>query len=300
MTDRSSSKVVNYADFASRLERRQDRWSLLREVMDEWSIQPQSDTYPELLEMLTPESIAAAELRLGFELPTALKEWYALPFRYHGIWGSPGSNLLSPVFEEDGSYLRLEDGFIQFHTDDHGCCVWGFRAEDAALPDPPVYNGMDLNSVPQSGAITWVPQNRSLSEWALDRTIEDGLMIGREYLSTEVTPVEASRLLRGFRPMGFPTQPWCQRALVGGPNAIARIWPSAEGAWDCVTAVGKYPTVVSRGDWDQLWASALARGLRIVLYCRDGTTLDQILMLPGANWELNTGADNGQATGNGH
>jgi hypothetical protein len=100
MNDKRSTTVIDYADFAVRLGRQQDRWSLLREVMDEWGIQVHSDTEPELLEMLTPASIAAAEARLGLELPTALKEWYALPFRFHGIWGSPGSVLLKPDFEE--------------------------------------------------------------------------------------------------------------------------------------------------------------------------------------------------------
>src|SRR5688572_2974713 len=131
MTSLNSGSVIDYGKFAARLRARKDRWSLLKEVLDEWSVVVQRDE-PE--EEFSAEAVAEAEARLGFALPTALKEWYALPFRCHMDW---------PM---------------------------GDTRADTNLPDPPVYNGMELGDLevpPVHGHLTWIPQNSSLSEWVL-------------------------------------------------------------------------------------------------------------------------------------
>lgn len=287
MNSEVETNSIDYGDFAARLEARKDRWSLLKEILDEWDVVVQVEEQAEF----TRESITKAERRLGFTLPTALKEWYALPFRFHRSWPLGGTYLVPPSSQFEGSQLSVRDGFVSFHHEGQSCCQWGFRASDTTLHDPPVFNGMDLVFDRHDFSnvnLTWVLQNQTLSEWVLHRTLLDAIGEGRSYAVVfEATPEETAELLRGFRRMGFPAQPWFQAELFGGLNAIITTWPVQDQlAWERVESSGPHPTLLTRDTWDYYWKPAITGPLRLELCCRNESTLEQFVSRPGTKWEL--------------
>jgi hypothetical protein len=281
-----ANTLIDYGDFAVRLAARKDRWSLLKEVLDEWGIDIQGATEPEF----TEGAIARAERRLGFMLPGALKEWYALPFRFHRRWPFCGTYIV-PASSELGPELSALNGFVRIQREDQDCCQWGFCASDAALQDPPIYNGMDLvfdRKDFSNVQLTLIPQNSTLSEWVLQQTILDAIFIERPRARmAEATPCEKKDLLRGFRRMGFPMQPWGQVDLYGGPNAIVATWPAHAGlAWEHIKATGFHPTLLSWDTWNHHWDLATAGPTGLAVVCRDDATLEQFVNSRGSKWEL--------------
>lgn len=283
MSSDRSNTVIDYGDFAARLAAQQDRWSLLREVLNEWGGAPQDEVDPAFAD----DAIAHAERQLGIKLPTALKEWYALPFRFHRASLGGSTRILPP----DSLRFYAKDGFITFHTEDQDCCEWGFRIAETGMADPPVYNGMDLvfdRSDFSEVDLTWILQSMTLSNWVLSRTISDAICEDRSYASVaEVSPLDAAALVKGFRRMGFATQPWFQIDLFGGPNAIAFMGPANHQlGWDRIKGSGPYPTTMHGDIWDHYWEPATAGPKWLALYCRDETTLEQFVSSPSTKWEL--------------
>lgn len=284
MSSDTTNTMIDYGNFAARLAAQTDRWSLLKEVLDEWGISVHRETEPEF----TEEAIAIAEERLGFPLPSVLKEWYALPFRVHEQWPKYGTCVVPPSSEYDGLGLFIQDGLVGFHHEGCDCCKWGFRVTDAAMQDPPIYNGMELMSDVRNFDTTWVLQNRRLSEWALHRTIADAVLDGPlAAVVEEVSRDEAAILLSDFRRMGFPVEPWFQTELLGGLNAVIRTSPAYDRlAWDRVKSAGPHPTILLRETWDFYWEPATAGPLSLLLCCRDENTLEQFLSRSRMSWKL--------------
>jgi uncharacterized protein (TIGR02996 family) len=125
--------VARHQPLFTRLPSSRDaRWRLVEEFIDVW-YRPLStgDGYSE-------EELAAAESRLGCRLPPALREWYALSGKRRDVW-SKQDHFQAPSqlhFHEDGSSLIIRG-------ENQWCEMWGIRARDLELEDPPVYELLD-------------------------------------------------------------------------------------------------------------------------------------------------------------
>jgi uncharacterized protein (TIGR02996 family) len=106
---------------------RPERWRLVEEFISIWRkpLGPR-DGYSE-------DELEAAERRLGFALPLALREWYALAGRRDDVW-SIQDHLLAP------HEVRVDptSGLMMFRIENQNCEQWGIRSEDVARDDPPV------------------------------------------------------------------------------------------------------------------------------------------------------------------
>ena len=296
MATSNPGDVIDYSQFVHRLNARRDRWSLLRAVMAEWGVVVD----PEYRVEITEDAVAGAEERLGFSLPVALKEWYSLPERFHTTCPVYGSYLIDPSIDEYASRIRVGGGFVSFHHEMQSCCEWGFRLEDASQVDPPIYNGMKLDfsqPAPPSGEYVWVPQCNTLSEWVLQMTISDALGYGNSHVASVWDWVGAPKLhidqlLRDFRPLGFPVQPWFQFASFGGPNAIAIVFPAnRDPAWAQVDSAIQRTTVVPREAWEDYWKPTNEGPYGLTVYCRDSATLKNLISRVDLDWRLRESSD---------
>lgn len=211
---------------AERLAAPGDRWALMREIQRDWGL-------PDAGAVQTPAAelgaeIAGAERRLGFALPAALKEWYALPsnptflkprlFWTHLRW--PEDLEVWPEPPDGGA--PDPDALIVFQTEYENCCEWAFRARDAFLPDPPVLFGSTEEG--ECPAAEWQPQNGALTEHLLHLLLVRLVGAGSKYYASHeaLTPDLLARLDRHFPDLGLP--PWREYGdgcfLRGGPDVL--------------------------------------------------------------------------------
>lgn len=127
---------------------RSDRWSLLQEVASHW--------YPPLqtADGVPLDELESANRRLGRSLPAALREWYLLAGRRADIW-SRQDHVLSP------NEFRIQGDHLVFIVENQDVVEWGFRRDEIASDDPPVY----VSSVDDRDV--WLKENDSLSLFAL-------------------------------------------------------------------------------------------------------------------------------------
>ncbi len=106
---------------------RQERWRLVEEFVSIWDrpLRP-DDGYSEA-------ELVETEGRLGFRLPAALREWYALAGRRNDIWSKQ---------DHQGPLDRLTagpSGALNFRWENQGNEHWVIRPEDSGQDDPPVF-----------------------------------------------------------------------------------------------------------------------------------------------------------------
>jgi uncharacterized protein (TIGR02996 family) len=108
--------------------RRVERWRLVEEFIEVW-FRPLrvGDGFSEA-------ELAEAESRLGFPLPAALREWYALSGRRGDVWSTQDDLLGLQDLK-----LDREDNALLFRRECQVCDWWGIRAEDLTSEDPPVF-----------------------------------------------------------------------------------------------------------------------------------------------------------------
>jgi uncharacterized protein (TIGR02996 family) len=108
--------------------RRVERWRLVEEFIEVWFGPLQvGDGFSEA-------ELTAAESRLGFQLPAALREWYAFTGKRDDVWSSQDDFLDLQDLEID----REEDALL-FRRECQGCDWWGIRTTDLKSDDPPVF-----------------------------------------------------------------------------------------------------------------------------------------------------------------
>lgn len=107
---------------------RAERWRLVEELIENWFSTVQAkDGYAET-------ELAAAEHRLGVQLPTALREWYLLTGKRMDVWSCQDTQLHPQKLE-----LDAEDDALFFRVECQGCDWLGIRSCDLEMEDPPVY-----------------------------------------------------------------------------------------------------------------------------------------------------------------
>lgn len=109
-------------------ERRVERWRLVAEFIELWykPLRPGDGA--------TEKQLAAAEKRLGFLLPAALREWYALAGNRKDVWSKQDSL-------ERLSSISIEERYdaLVFRYENQNCDRWGIRVRDLGIEDPPVF-----------------------------------------------------------------------------------------------------------------------------------------------------------------
>lgn len=114
--------------FAVLPERRADRWRLVDEFIEIWHrpLAP-GDGY-------TEGELRAAEQRLGYGLPAAVREWYALAGRRTDVW-----SVQDHLWPPDQLQLDSAGTTLVVRTENQGCERWGIRVADLGQDDPPVW-----------------------------------------------------------------------------------------------------------------------------------------------------------------
>jgi uncharacterized protein (TIGR02996 family) len=128
--------------FSTLPTRRVERWRLVEEFIDVWYSPLQAaDGFSE-------EKLTATEKRLGFGLPAALREWYALAGRRKDVWSNQDYLVLPHALEIDRKSNTL---IICFEN--QGCAKWGIRSSDLGQEDPPIIElGADVQASPTTSA----------------------------------------------------------------------------------------------------------------------------------------------------
>jgi uncharacterized protein (TIGR02996 family) len=128
--------------FSALPTRRLERWRLVEEFIDVW-YRPwkTADGFSE-------EKVSGTEKRLGFRLPTALREWYALAGKRKDVWSKQDGLMLPQDLELD----RKSDTLI-IRYENQGCEKWGIRSSDLGDDDPPIVElGADVQASPRTSA----------------------------------------------------------------------------------------------------------------------------------------------------
>ncbi|QDU23058.1 TIGR02996 domain-containing protein [Urbifossiella limnaea] len=114
--------------FAALPESRADRWRLIEDFIEVWH-RPLADAdgHPEA-------ELRAAEERLGFKLPAALREWHALSGRRHDVW-----SLQDRLNFPSRTVVTAGGEFLVVRTENQSCETWGVLLDDIRADDPPVW-----------------------------------------------------------------------------------------------------------------------------------------------------------------
>lgn len=181
--------------FAARLAKREDRWSLLTEFVAEWHTPLQEgDGY-------SAAELDAAEQRLGLKLPLALREWYGLAGKREDIVAT--CNFLASPDELE---IMDENNLLVFYCENQQVVEWSVQEADLALADPPVWlDNSGLHSTRQEP----VRENDTLSEFALQMVVLETLFKPEVFEGYgKITPLTLRGLEQHFIHLGFPDWHW--------------------------------------------------------------------------------------------
>lgn len=190
--------VFNAQQFAARLAARKEgaenRWSLLTDFVADWHAPLQDgDGYSE-------EELDAAERRLGFALPTALREWYGLIGKREDIVARQNF-LVSP----DDLEISEENGLLIFHSENQQVVEWGIQPCDLSIADPPVWlDDSGMHDDPQEP----IRENDTLSEFVLQMIVLETAWFAEPQGTTKFSDETVGTLTRHFQPLGLPDWHW--------------------------------------------------------------------------------------------
>lgn len=114
------------------------------------------------------DEVTSAEQRLGLRLPGLLREFYLLAGKRIDL-NHAHNQLVHP------NDLQLEDEKLVFYEENQAACIWGVRAEDLEVADPPVVRGDSMAGFPQW---VWEPHFERLSSFLLMMLCWQGVMGG--------------------------------------------------------------------------------------------------------------------------
>ncbi len=206
-------------DFAARLARREDRWSLLKDFVAEWHTPlKEGDGY-------AAAELDAAEQRLGLKLQPALREYYLLVGQREDIVAKQNF-LVSP------DELEVQDGLLVFYSENQSVVEWGVRRRDLKLDDPPVYlNDSGMHETPQKP----IRENETLSAFVLQMLVLETACFNK-YGGNAIHNAEAVETIRqNFVPLDFPEWHWSSPCcLYGGDDILAAVFGASEGSSEMI------------------------------------------------------------------
>jgi uncharacterized protein (TIGR02996 family) len=171
-------------------KKRADRWHLVAEFIEIW--------YRTLKvgDGNSEAEIVATEERLGFRLPAALREWYALAGNRRDVWSK--QDYLIPLDRLDPG---REQGALVFYRENQNCEWWGILESDLGRADPPIHRFRDRVQV-----------SRSTSAFAVLVLLHeakfgnDVIWAGGEFVvETSILPTASA----SFAQCDIPNRYWC-------------------------------------------------------------------------------------------
>ena len=187
--------MITDEGFAERWANRQDRWSLVLRFISDWRspLKP-GDGYP-------ADQLDGWLGALGFPIPAALREWYAMGGARWDLTQAP-SNLVFP------SKLKVEEDWLVFLEENQTEGLWGVLSGDLDQPDPPVWYEHEVY-VPYKGPVGQRErENGSLSEFLLQmvmfETAEFAPFSGRAVRMRSTLSI----VVREYNDLGLPYWHW--------------------------------------------------------------------------------------------
>ena len=185
--------MFNANEFAARLAERKDRWSLLKDFVAEWHA-PLSDGNG-----YSAAELDAAEGRLGFKLPLALREWYQLAGKREDLFAIDPYGFILP---HELSIEADDHEVLWLFAETQALVFWGIRRHDLWRDDPPVYTGEpDFSD-------EFLISNETFSEFILQVIVHQTACfteIGSNASGKEDT---AEIVQANFQPLGLPSWQW--------------------------------------------------------------------------------------------
>ncbi|WP_253917137.1 SMI1/KNR4 family protein [Streptomyces sp. MNP-20] len=199
---------------------RADAWTFIQGFAAAWSI-PLSPT-----EGFTWVDVQRAEDRLGFRLPVALREGYALFGRRRDLVAQQ-----NPLLEPDELLLDPSGELLVFRSENQGCAGWGVALTDLAREDPPV--SLFGDRLPDSSRVHFLDRlslacvetvlsEAAMASWTEGRTCQ-ATPEAVACLEEEFTPVALPPYPAWFEPMGQPVR-W-----FSAPGLLLCLEPGLEG-----------------------------------------------------------------------
>jgi hypothetical protein len=194
------------------------------------------------------DELDAAETRLGFPLPAALRELYKLVGRRDELTREQ-DDLLMP------EYLRVEDDeVLVFRIENQSVAYWGVAVAALAEPDPPVVFRLNSRPTPE---LVWQPFMDRVSLAAVEMVLSEWMWSGdlfhdnRDLDGDAVAALEKryTRLPMPDYPLwaipdGPPMRWFCDEGTVLRVDAGEWVWIRAESA-EALAAVRQ----ALPGDW---------------------------------------------------
>jgi hypothetical protein len=221
------------AELAAGVQDRHRAWKFIQDFAQAW-LTPLRDE-----DGYSDEELNAAEERLSFKLPAALREAYMLFGKRADLCGT--MNFLQPP---DRLYMYEDTGLLLYHAENQGAWERYIRPADRYLEDPPTLHSCDLGHKQHVAGAAWTER---LSIALLDMVLEESLwntdaltMLGRVHdkqesarlsLHGELLQAEISEVERRFARLGFPPLPIEESACTpehrwyAGKDAIVRVNP---------------------------------------------------------------------------
>lgn len=215
------------AELATGVQDRHRAWKFIQDFAQAW-LTPLRDE-----DGYSGGELNAAEERLGFKLPAALREAYMLFGKRADLCGT--MHILQPPDRLD----TYEDtGLLTYHAAHQGAWERYIRPADLHLEDPPVTQSCDWGHEEHILGVAWTER---LSVALIDMVLEESLytMPGEVYdeesarlaLGGELLEAEIPEVEHRFARLGFPPLPIDESACTwghrwyAGEDVIVRIDP---------------------------------------------------------------------------
>lgn len=180
-------------ELAAGVQDRRNAWRFIRGFADSW-LAPLCDG-----DGYSIGELNAAEKRLGFILPIALREAYMLFGKRVDLCATM-NHLRSP----NDLYVYEDTGVLLYHAENQGCWERYIRLADLDFEDPPTTQSCEWGHKEHAAGVAWSERlSIALIEMVLDESMHtDELTMYGELLEKELPEVE-----RRFDPLGLPLLP---------------------------------------------------------------------------------------------
>lgn len=164
---------------------------------------------------VSDDEVTSAEQRLGLRLPRLLREFYLLAGKRTDL-NHASCQLVHPTA------LQIEEEKLVFYVENQAVCVWGVRAEDLEVDDPPVVRG---DSVAWSAQWEWEPQFERFSSFLLMMLCWQGVRGGMTHTAV-VSGIDAQveeTIGERWRALDIDAGEWGIRAYIGDGQLLCLV-----------------------------------------------------------------------------
>ncbi|WP_433227848.1 hypothetical protein [Actinomadura formosensis] len=205
------------SEIAAGVQDRHRAWTFIQEFARAWSTPLRDgDGYD-------GGELDAAEERLGFPFPAALREAYTLFGKRADLCAT--MHRLEPP---GGLYVYEDTGLVMYHAENQGAWERYIRPADLHMDDPPTAHSCDRGHEEHATGVAWTER---LSIALIDMVLEETLWGGAAQLSLrgELLEAEIPAVERQFVRLGFPQLP-----IEESPCTLGHRWYAGEDVLVCV------------------------------------------------------------------